>query len=102
MSRTDKTKPFWVKLAHGDLQVIQAHDHRDGRCDLPADVDAHWWARGRVCNYEFHFTGTMTCCCPMCHAREYPDRTERQRRRRERRRDRSRLRRESRDYGLAG
>lgn len=29
LSRADKTKPFWVKLAHRDLAVIEIHDHRD-------------------------------------------------------------------------
>lgn len=33
MSRTDKTKPLWVRYAeHGPRPV---HDHRDGACDLP-------------------------------------------------------------------
>ena len=36
MSRTDKTKPFWVKLAHGDLKTVEVHNHTDGRCDCRA------------------------------------------------------------------
>ncbi|PRX99553.1 hypothetical protein [Allonocardiopsis opalescens] len=33
MSRTDKTKPVWVRfLEHGPRPV---HDHRYGPCDLP-------------------------------------------------------------------
>jgi hypothetical protein len=100
MSRTDKTKPFWVKLAHGDLKAIEVHNHADGPCDLPDPYDE--WAFCRLttrCRREFIFTGTEPCCCRMCHNSDYPDRTERQRRRRERRKQRSELRR---NYGLAG
>ena len=93
MSRTDKTKPFWVKLAHGDLKAIEVHNHSEGRCDLPDPYDAFAFSRLTThCRREFIFTGTMTGCCPMCHGRGYPDRTERQRRRRERRRYRQALR----------
>jgi hypothetical protein len=88
LSRTDKTKPFWVKLAHGDLAVIELHDHRAGSCDLPAHIDRRWGRKTRGCRYEFHYTGTRVCCCPMCHSTNYPDRSEQQRRRRERRQQR--------------
>lgn len=85
MSHTHKTAPFWVRLRHGTLKAVAHHDHSLGPCDLPAAVGRDWWMRDRRCNYEFRYTGVRTCCCPMCHAVEYPDRTERQRRRRERR-----------------
>jgi hypothetical protein len=91
MSKTDKTQPFWVKLAHGDLKAIEVHNHTDGRCDLPDPYDALAFSRLTTrCRREFVFTGTMTCRCRMCHAREYPDR----------RKQRSQLRRG--DYELAG
>jgi hypothetical protein len=86
MSRTDKTKPFWVKLAHGDLAMVEQHDHTEGPCDLPDLSDA--WAFKRLttrCRRQFFETDTRVCCCPMCHGADYPDRTEPQRRRRERR-----------------
>lgn len=102
MSRTDKTAPFWVRLRHGTLALVEMHNHAGGPCDLPAQVDRDWWKRDRRCNYEFQYTGIKTCCCSMCHAWEYPDRTERQRRRRERRKQRSQLRRDWRNYDLAG
>lgn len=87
MSRTDKTKPFWVKLAHRDLQVVERHDHTGGPCDLPDRFDAFAFARLTTrCRREFVETDTRVCCCPMCHGADYPDRTEPQRRRRERRR----------------
>jgi hypothetical protein len=99
MSRTEKTAPFWVRLRHGTLEAVEHHNHAQGPCDLPPEIGRDFWNRDRRCNYEFRYTGTMTCCCRMCHAPDYPDRTERQRRRRERRQQRSQLRRH---YELAG
>lgn len=79
LSRTDKTKPFWVKLAHGDLMVVEAHDHIAGPCDLPDPYDAFAFSRLTTrCRREFVYTGTSTCCCRMCRiVVDYPDRTER-------------------------
>jgi hypothetical protein len=104
LSRTDKTKPFWVKLAHGDLMLVEAHDHTAGQCDLPDPYDAFAFSRLTTrCRREFVYTGTETCCCRMCRiVVDYPDRTERHRRRRERRRARRQLRRDWADYELAG
>lgn len=81
MSRTDKTKPFTVKLRDGDLHWIERHIHDEGRCTLPA-TDAHdafEYAPGR-CWREFEYTGTQVCCCPMCHG---DTRRERRRQRRD-------------------
>ncbi len=33
MSRTDRTKPLWVRYAEHDPRPV--HDHREGDCDLP-------------------------------------------------------------------
>ncbi|MGC0418054.1 hypothetical protein [Embleya sp. AB8] len=33
MSRTDRTKPLWVRSAEHDPRPV--HDHRHGECDLP-------------------------------------------------------------------
>ncbi|MCH6159715.1 hypothetical protein [Streptomyces marispadix] len=33
MSRTDKTKPLWVR--HAEHRPRPVHDHRHGDCDLP-------------------------------------------------------------------
>lgn len=85
MSRTDKTKPFWVKLMHGDLAVKEWHDHADGVCDMPPADRAVEWKPGQRCRREFFYTGTRVCCCDMCHWRDWPE-TEQQRRRKERRR----------------
>jgi hypothetical protein len=56
MSRTDKTKPVWVRCAEHDPRPV--HDHRHGGCDLPpapAREDA-----GTRCRWE-HSAG-ITCC----------------------------------------
>jgi len=87
MSRTDKTKPFWVKLAHGDLAAVEVHDHSHGVCDLPDPLDEFAFSRLTTrCRREFVYRGTNACCCRMCRGIDYPDRTESQRRRHERRR----------------
>lgn len=36
MSKTDKTRPLWVKQAdHPGRTCVAHHDHRHGTCDLP-------------------------------------------------------------------
>ncbi|MFE6645056.1 hypothetical protein ACFVJS_00740 [Nocardioides sp. NPDC057772] len=75
MSRTDKTQPYRVRLWDGTLARTAVHDHRDGVCDLPADVreDLSSYAltggfrAASSCYWTMHFTGTMSCCCSMCH-----------------------------------
>jgi len=65
MSRTDKTKPLWVRhLEHNPRPI---HDHRFGPCDLPAsptrepsDTHCHWEPAAHF------FTGT---CCAGCNVR---------------------------------
>ncbi|MFH8405982.1 hypothetical protein ACH4FX_14565 [Streptomyces sp. NPDC018019] len=66
MSRTDKTKPLWVRHAeHGPRSV---HDHRYGPCDLPphparqpAATRCRWEDPGMIL---FGHT-----CCAGCHKR---------------------------------
>lgn len=74
MSRTEKTQPFHVRLWDGTLTRIAVHDHTDGICDLPTDyredlscVAAGDYGRSGSCHWTMHFTGTMACCCGMCH-----------------------------------
>jgi hypothetical protein len=65
MSRTDKTKPLWVRHIEHAPQPI--HDHRFGPCDLPpaptrdpSDTHCHW-------RPGTHFySGT---CCSGCNIR---------------------------------
>jgi hypothetical protein len=66
MSRTDKTKPLWVRSAEHDPRPI--HDHRSGDCDLPPeqtkelpDTRCHWEVP-----YLLLFGGT---CCAGCSKR---------------------------------
>ena len=41
MSRTDKTRPWWVKLAERPMVTARPrHDHRFGPCTLPDRIDA--------------------------------------------------------------
>ena len=75
VSRTDKTQPFRVRLWDGTLTRVAVHDHSDGACDLPATylddlaqyaTDGGRFSRGS-CYWAMRFTGTMACCCDMCH-----------------------------------
>lgn len=80
MSRTDKTKPFWVKLMHGDLAVRECHDHTDGVCDLPPIQDAAAFIYvSTQCRRQFVYTGTNVCCCPICRC-DWPIRPAKRRR----------------------
>lgn len=74
MSRTDKTQPFRVRMWDGTLHRVAVHDHRDGICDLPADLaedldqldlDDGFLQRDS-CHWEFYFTGTFPCGCALC------------------------------------
>jgi hypothetical protein len=69
VSRTDQHAPLLVRIARGDLDAYAEHEHRDGSCDLVARDQAftHWGEDVR-CRWQFHFTGTFTCSCWMCHA----------------------------------
>ncbi len=47
MSRTDKTRPWWVKLADRPMVTARPeHDHRFGPCTLPDRIDAETVAPG--------------------------------------------------------
>ncbi|WP_454296557.1 hypothetical protein [Salana multivorans] len=87
MSRTDAHVPFFVRVSRGDVSFIEAHDHRDGVCDLPAPLSSDAWIYGSgCCHWEWHYDGHGICPCWMCHCGA-ENRTER-------RRDRQRARRE--------
>jgi hypothetical protein len=72
MSKTDKTKPFHIKLAHRDLAWEEVHNHTEGPCDLApeSDLDSYEWSStsGRRCYRAFVYTGTHICCCSLCHS----------------------------------
>jgi hypothetical protein len=56
MSRTDKTRPWWVQLADKPMVTCEPkHDHRFGSCTLPEHIDrssddsaCHWTATPSV------------------------------------------------------
>lgn len=85
MSKTDKTRPWWVRVAEAPVPV---HDHRFGECTLPEEIGpssggCHWRSAG------YHATGCPSASC----GREWS-----RIRREERRRDRHQARRELRTY----
>lgn len=67
MSRTYKTNPFWVRMRRGHIRTEEMHDHSNGVCDLPAEINKDWWLSCRNCNHHFLYTGKGLCACPMCH-----------------------------------
>ncbi|MFC7385129.1 hypothetical protein [Sphaerisporangium rhizosphaerae] len=41
MSKTDKTRPWWVRIADAPMVTCRAvHDHRFGPCTLPDEITA--------------------------------------------------------------
>ncbi|MCK2218341.1 hypothetical protein MF672_031790 [Actinomadura sp. ATCC 31491] len=41
MSKTDKTRPWWVRLADAPMATcVPVHDHRFGPCTLPEAITA--------------------------------------------------------------
>ncbi|MDQ0938703.1 hypothetical protein [Streptomyces sp. V1I1] len=57
MSRTDRTKPLWVRLAEHNPRPV--HDHRYGACDLPPNPT--WEDADTRCQWEHSGFG-HTCC----------------------------------------
>ncbi|MFI6166171.1 hypothetical protein ACIBCN_05225 [Nocardia sp. NPDC051052] len=57
MSRTDKTKPLWVRCAEHHPRPL--HDHRHAPCDLPAHLTRD--TPNSHCQWGFPHFGT-TCC----------------------------------------
>ncbi len=82
MSRTDKTKPMWVRIA--EHHPVEDHDHRAGICDLPStpyeEADLPWSAHH--CRWTYSTTDLNGCCfgcnCSTCN----PDKSARRRRER--------------------
>lgn len=68
MSRTYKTWPLEIKLAHPDkskLMVVEEHDHSTGPCTLPKDIKDNVMFRGN-CYYVWEWNGINLCCCNLC------------------------------------
>ncbi|GAA3128362.1 hypothetical protein [Streptosporangium carneum] len=96
MSKTDKTRPWWVRMADTPMVTcLPAHDHRFGPCTLPNEITAdsaslshrtggcHWSATPYAYYWFGYGHGGWEGSCI---------------RREERRRDRHRARRELRAY----
>ncbi|MFC7330192.1 hypothetical protein [Marinactinospora rubrisoli] len=65
MSRTDKTKPLWVRyMEHGPRPV---HDHRFGPCDLPPSPARE--DSGTRCRWEPAMLLAAPTCCAECGVR---------------------------------
>ncbi|RAJ69132.1 hypothetical protein K378_02022 [Streptomyces sp. Amel2xB2] len=60
MSRTDKTKPLWVRCAEHEHRAV--HDHRRGPCDLPPRPPRK--DTGTRCRWEYTWFGTSCCSGP--------------------------------------
>lgn len=92
MSKTDKTRPLWVRVADTPgVTCVAVHDHRSGVCTLPDEVTAAGIAKSgcRWGSAGYHRTGCPSTAC----GREWS-----QIRREERRRDRRLARRALRAY----
>ncbi|GAA0797391.1 hypothetical protein [Spirilliplanes yamanashiensis] len=52
MSRTDKTRPWWVRMAETPMVTcVPLHDHRFGPCTLPAEITADGAASPGRCRW---------------------------------------------------
>jgi hypothetical protein len=86
MSKTDKTRPWWVQMADAPMVACKpAHDHRFGECTLPPEIDpgtASLGGRRPGC----HWVGTASYWYRRCESRGYREWSwmRRQDRRRER------------------
>lgn len=77
MSKTHKTKPYWVKLRQGIIPTHEYHDHRRGECNFTAP-SRRWWSPGGCGLQETYIARNMCCSC--CH---YPtQRSEREQKQR--------------------
>lgn len=65
MSKTDKTRPWWIKTEH----LIEVHQHENGLCDIAGTQPTRsnvGWKRDR-CYYDatwWHHT--FWCGCGLC------------------------------------
>ena len=58
MSRTDKTRPWWVQLADKPMVTsVPSHDHRFGPCTLPEKVER------RSADSRCYWTATAATSC---------------------------------------
>lgn len=78
MSKTDKTRPWRVRVMDKKRWLTEVHDHTDGLCDLPPRpaLVCDFWRNGREtrCRWDasrdFWVTPSNYCGCPMCNDQE--------------------------------
>jgi hypothetical protein len=59
MSRTDRTRPWWVRLADAPgVTCIPVHDHRYGPCTLPDEITASTADRNRYTTRGCYWAAT--------------------------------------------
>jgi len=92
MSRTDKTRPWWVQMVDAPGSTCKpAHDHRREPCTLPSEIVAvHTLLRTR--RGGCRWTGTAAYCVRRCESHGHREwnffcRQERRRSRHQARRD---------------
>jgi len=96
MSKTDKTRPWWVQLIDTPgLTCKPVHDHRFGPCALPDEITAERTLVGTR-RAGCHWGGTAYHWCRRCESHGYREWSHF--RREERRRSRHRARRDLRAY----
>lgn len=70
MSKTTKTRPFWVRQADindKDVKVVEVHNHIHRDCDLPVKTPKGILGQNHYgCHYEFVYNGHNVCGCKMC------------------------------------
>lgn len=80
MSKTDKTRPWEVRVMDPkDITIgkTEHHDHTKGYCDLPANnvkavleakatAQAMGLTQHQTCYYSFSYRGVDICGCNMC------------------------------------
>ncbi|MGX6603398.1 hypothetical protein ACWKSP_14840 [Micromonosporaceae bacterium Da 78-11] len=71
MSRTDKTRPWWVQMADAPMTAARpVHDHRFGPCTLPDEITADSASLGRA-RAGCHWGGTRSYWVRRCESRGY-------------------------------
>jgi hypothetical protein len=72
MSRTDKDRPFWVRVNDQlDIGHVEHHDHHNGECDLLVNVSEYeYYHRAGRCylrTYRWNFGCPEGKSCGYCH-----------------------------------
>jgi hypothetical protein len=90
MSKTDKTKPYWVKVA--EHHPVARHNHHGRECDLPATPYDEPRRKWTGCHWDDVNLTHASCCRPGCSCRDCNGFTSLERRRRERQEGKSQVR----------